>query len=55
MSVANNIPGGANVEDPRSKFALIEESDQITNYEISKTVKNHISESGLIKKCRLVF
>ena len=50
VSVANNIPGGANGEDPRSKFALIEESDQITNYEISKTVKNHISESGLIKK-----
>ena len=50
VSVANNIPGGANGEDPRSKFALIEKSDQITNYEISKTVKNHISESGLIKK-----
>ena len=49
-SVANNIPGGANDEDSRSKFALVEKSDQITNYEISKTVKNHISEAGLIKK-----
>ena len=50
VSVANNIPGGANGEDPKSKFALIEKSDQITNYEISKTVKNHISEAGSIKK-----
>ena len=30
---------------------MIEKSDQITNYEISKTVKNHISEAGSIKKC----
>ncbi len=49
-SVANNIPGGMNSEDVRSKFALVEKSDQVTNYEISKTVKNHISEAGLIKK-----
>ncbi len=50
VSVANNIPGGSSTEDFKSKFALVEKSDQLTNYEISKTVKNHISESGLIKK-----
>lgn len=49
-SVANNIPGGSSGEDNANRFAIIEKSDQTTNYEISKTVKNHISESGIIKK-----
>ncbi len=48
-SVANNIPGGSG-EGDTNKFATIEKSDQTTNYEISKTVKNHISESGVINK-----
>ncbi|MEM6338904.1 MAG: flagellar M-ring protein FliF C-terminal domain-containing protein, partial [Pseudomonadota bacterium] len=37
-------------DDSASKFAIVEKSDQTTNYEISKTVKNYISESGVIKK-----
>lgn len=49
-SVANNIPGGGSGDSAANKFAIIEKSDQTTNYEISKTVKNHISESGLITK-----
>ncbi|MFK7973446.1 MAG: flagellar basal-body MS-ring/collar protein FliF [Rickettsiaceae bacterium] len=49
-SVANNIPGGNADEQASNQFAIIEKSDQTTNYEISKTVKNHISESGLIQK-----
>jgi len=49
-SVANNIPGGAGGDDPKSKFAITEKSDQTTNYEISKTVKNHISQTGIISK-----
>lgn len=50
-SVANNIPGGnAGAQDGSGKFAIVEKSDQITNYEVSKTIKNHISEIGLIKK-----
>ncbi len=49
-SVANNIPGGGGGDDSASKFAIVEKSDQTTNYEISKTVKNYISESGVIKK-----
>ena len=50
-SVANNVPGGgASGGADSSKFAIIEKSDQVTNYEISKTIKNHISEVGLIKK-----
>lgn len=49
-SVANNIPGGGGGDAAANKFAIVEKSDQTTNYEISKTVKNHISESGLITK-----
>lgn len=50
-SVANNIPGGGGGgAADSSRFAITEKSDQITNYEISKTIKNHISEVGLIKK-----
>ena len=49
-SVANNIPGGGAGGTAASRFATTEKSDQTTNYEISKTIKNHISESGLITK-----
>ena len=49
-SVANNIPGGGGGDDNASKFAIVEKSDQTTNYEISNTVKNYISESDVIKK-----
>ena len=42
-SVANNIPGGgAEGGGSGQQFALTEKSDQTTNYEISKTIKNHI-------------
>lgn len=49
-SVANNIPGGGNASSNGNMFSIVEKSDQTTNYEISKTVKNHISESGIINK-----
>lgn len=50
-SVANNIPGGGdNAAGGGSQFATSEKSDSTTNFEISKTIKNHISESGLITK-----
>ncbi|NRB10586.1 MAG: flagellar M-ring protein FliF [Rickettsiaceae bacterium] len=51
-SVANNIPGegGGSAEGAEGNFAIIEKSDQTTNYEISKTIKNHITESGVITK-----
>jgi flagellar M-ring protein FliF len=49
-SVANNIPGGSSGNATANKFAIIEKSDQTTNYEVSKTIKNHISESGVIGK-----
>ncbi|RTK93236.1 MAG: flagellar M-ring protein FliF [Rickettsiales bacterium] len=50
-SVANNIPGGGdNAAGGGNQFATSEKSDSTTNFEISKTIKNHISESGLITK-----
>lgn len=49
-SVANNLPGTGDGNDQNKLFATIEKSDQTTNYEISKTIKNHISEIGAIKK-----
>jgi flagellar M-ring protein FliF len=50
VSVANNIPPlGGGSDDQNSRFATIEKSDQTTNYEISKTIKNHISETGVVK------
>lgn len=49
-SVANNIPGGGSGDNSANRFSIIEKSDQTTNYEISKTIKNHISESGVVNK-----
>lgn len=49
-SVANNIPGGGGGASDPSKFAIIEKSDSTTNYEISKTIKNHISETGIVNR-----
>lgn len=51
VSVANNIPGGAGNEGENDKnVATIERSDETTNYEISKTVRNQISETGTVNK-----
>jgi flagellar M-ring protein FliF len=50
VSVANNLPGGGGGAEGGNNFATIEKSDQTTNYEISKTIKNQISESGIVKK-----
>jgi len=50
LSVANNLPGGAASDSSNQNAATVEKSDQTTNYEISKTIKNHISEAGIIKK-----
>ena len=52
VSASSNLPNGAaagggagaGTNDNREK------SDEITNYEISKTVKNHVSESGKVNR-----
>ncbi|WPY00952.1 Flagellar M-ring protein FliF [Candidatus Trichorickettsia mobilis] len=50
ISVANNIPGGGAGGAQNQNLATTEKSDQTTNYEISRTVKNQISESGVVTK-----
>ncbi len=51
VSVANNLPGGAaggaaagGGGDERQRV------DEVTNYEITKTIKSHISETGKVNK-----
>ncbi len=50
VSVANNIPAFGEESAQNQNFATIDKNELTTNYEISKTVKNHISETGSIKK-----
>jgi flagellar M-ring protein FliF len=52
VSVANNVPGLGpdNQDGGQGNVATIERTDETTNYEISKTIKNQISESGEIKR-----
>ncbi|MDF2966014.1 MAG: fliF [Rickettsiaceae bacterium] len=49
ISVANNLPD-AKAEGAAKNSTNIEKIDETTNYEISKTVKNFISETGTVKR-----
>lgn len=49
VSVANNLPGKTSKESSNN-MSTAERIDETTNFEISKTIKNHISETGSIKK-----
>lgn len=51
VSVANALPGGAaGGEAGGGANRQVEQSGETTNYEISKTVQNHVSEGGKINK-----
>ncbi|MEQ1789143.1 MAG: flagellar basal-body MS-ring/collar protein FliF [Rickettsiales bacterium] len=51
VSVANNLPQeAAGGEGSSNSNKTIEHSDEVTNYEISKTVQNNIKEAGNIIK-----
>lgn len=50
VSVSNNLPGAANGEGASNSNKLVESTDETTNYEISKTVQNHVKEAGNINK-----
>ncbi len=50
VSVTNNLPGGDAQGASGGAASNTEKVDEITNFEISKTVKKHIKESGTIKK-----
>lgn len=49
-SVANNLPNNAGGGGNNQTGNSIERVDETTNYEISKTIKNHISATGTVKK-----
>ena len=51
-TVANNLPtaNAAGGEGASNSNHLTERTDDTTNYEISKTVQNHVSEGGTINK-----
>lgn len=50
VSVANNLPNRQDNQAASGSVSNVERVDATTNYEISKIVKNHISETGTIKK-----
>lgn len=50
VSVAGNLPGGQGGADGNQSSNSNEHTDTTTNYEISKTIKNHISETGVVKR-----
>lgn len=49
-SVANNLPGAAANQTANGSNRLTDKTDTTTNYEISKTVENHIQEPGKVNK-----
>jgi len=50
VSVANNLPdGGSNAGAGGSSNSNLR-TDEVTNFEISKTITNHISETGKVQK-----
>lgn len=51
VTIANNQPGAdAGGEGTTSSNKLAEHSNEITNFEISKTVQNHVREGGNVQK-----
>lgn len=51
VSVSNNLPQGAFAGDSGGSSSQInEQAVETTNFEISKTIQNHVSEGGDVKK-----
>lgn len=50
VSAANNLPSGQATTNGNSSASNTERVDEITNFEVSKTVKKHIKESGTVKR-----
>jgi flagellar M-ring protein FliF len=50
VSILNNLPGSGGAEILSNQAATVERSDETKNYEISKTVRSEISESGAVRK-----
>jgi flagellar M-ring protein FliF len=50
VSVQNNVPGGAGGGAGEGVSSTSNRAEETTNFEISKTVKNIVSETGAVKK-----
>jgi flagellar M-ring protein FliF len=51
VSAANNLPGGeAGAEASAGAASNNAKVDEITNFEVSKTVKKHVKETGAVKR-----
>lgn len=49
-TVANNLPGAQANQTASGSNRLTDKTDATTNYEISKTVENHVQEPGKVNK-----
>jgi flagellar M-ring protein FliF len=49
-SVANNLPGAQANQSNNGSSRIVDKTDETTNYEISKTVENHVQETGKVNK-----
>jgi flagellar M-ring protein FliF len=49
-TVANNLPGAQANQTASGSNRLTDKTDSTTNYEISKTVENHVQEPGKVNK-----
>ena len=49
-SIINNLPGEFSGSDSDRSSSSTEKIDETTNFEISKTIKNHISETGNVQR-----
>ncbi len=50
VSVANNIPGGEAAGSSSNAQSNSSKVGEVTNYEISKTIKKHVKETGTVKR-----
>lgn len=50
ISVLNNLPGLASEDSAKSTTATKSKTDEIINYEVSKTTQNYISAAGTVQK-----
>jgi len=49
-TAANNLPNAQANQTTNGSNRVVEKTDETTNYEISKTVQNHVQETGKINK-----
>lgn len=50
VSVANNLPNTSQITNSPGGTSNVTKLDETTNFEITKTIKNHVSETGTVKR-----